>query len=287
VERWEDLRLPGDARPQQVVGLGWQGWVASALGHAGLVVIGSAIALIRTPAVPWPSTAIAVTLAVEPAPAADPQPPPTSSPARELQQQGVDAPPSEAPLPTTLPETEARPEDAQPLVPEPPRSSKQDTPLASQFLPEQSNRPPVRSPPPPRVAARTRKPSASSTGPAVPAPAAGQLQPAPQSVVVPTQLAFAPLVPPRPVSGLATNRKPNYPIEARSRRQEGRVLLRVQVSAVGAATAVEVVSSSGHPMLDQAARAAVQTWHFVPATRAGAAVPAQVEVPIEFRMQDG
>jgi protein TonB len=269
-----------------VVRLGWQGWVASALGHAGLVMIGSAIALIRTPAVPWPSNAIAVTLAVEPAPAADPQPPPTSSPARELPQQGVDARPSEAPPPTALPETVARTEDAQPLVPEPPQSSIQDTPSAPpQLLPEQSNRPPAH--PPPRVAPRTRKPSASSTGPAVPAPAAGQLQPAPQSVVVPNQQAFAPLVPPRPVSGLATNRKPDYPIDARSRRQEGRVLLRVQVSAVGTATAVEVVSSSGHPMLDQAARAAVQTWHFIPATRAGAAVPAQVEVPIEFRMQDG
>ena len=88
------------------------------------------------------------------------------------------------------------------------------------------------------------------------------------------------------MSGLASNRKPDYPIGARRQRQQGRVLLRVQVSAAGTATAVEVVSSSGHPMLDQAARAAVQTWHFIPATRAGVAVAAQADVPIQFRMDD-
>jgi protein TonB len=242
-------------------------------------MIGATIALTRTPGGTLPSNTIAVTLAIEPSPATEPQPPATSSPAPELPPQGEDASPPETPPPNV-----ARSEDVSaPLMSEP-RSEVQDTPSTPrQLLPAPDNR----VPPPARVSPKTRKPpSAVSTGPVVPAPAAGQLQPGPQSIVVPNQQALVPLIPPRAASGLASNRKPNYPMEARSRRQQGRVLLRVQVSAAGTATAVDVVSSSGHPMLDQAARAAVQTWHFIPATRAGAAVPAQVEVPIEFRMGD-
>jgi protein TonB len=64
------------------------------------------------------------------------------------------------------------------------------------------------------------------------------------------------------------------------------VLLRVQVSATGDAASVEIVSSSGHPILDQAARAAVRAWRFIPATRGGMAVAAPADVPIEFRMDE-
>jgi protein TonB len=96
----------------------------------------------------------------------------------------------------------------------------------------------------------------------------------------------APIIPPRPVGGLAGNAKPTYPVEARIRHIEGRVLLRVEVSAAGTAASVHIAASSGHPILDRAALAAVETWRFAPATQSGIAVPAAVNVPIDFRMND-
>jgi protein TonB len=88
------------------------------------------------------------------------------------------------------------------------------------------------------------------------------------------------------VSGAAGNPKPSYPAEARQRGIEGHVVLRVSVDANGAATTVSVLSSSGHESLDDAALAAVRRWRFVPATRAGVAVAATADVPIQFRLED-
>lgn len=99
-------------------------------------------------------------------------------------------------------------------------------------------------------------------------------------------VAAGPVVPPHPVAGLATNRKPDYPAVARSHHLQGRVVLRVQVSASGNPTTVDIVSSSGHPILDDAALAAVRTWRFVPASQAGTTVAAPVEVPVVFRLED-
>jgi protein TonB len=88
------------------------------------------------------------------------------------------------------------------------------------------------------------------------------------------------------VSGLSSNRKPEYPLAARSRRQEGRVLLRIHVSATGEPVSIGIVSSSGYASLDQAASAAIGTWRFVPASRGGLAVAAHADVPITFRLDD-
>lgn len=85
--------------------------------------------------------------------------------------------------------------------------------------------------------------------------------------------------------GLAfVNPAPRYPYSARRRRQEGRVTLRVQVSATGRTTAVVVRNSSGHGLLDDAAVEVVRRWRFVPARKSGIAVAGVVDVPIVFRL---
>jgi len=53
---------------------------------------------------------------------------------------------------------------------------------------------------------------------------------------------------------------PSYPEEARQRHEEGTVLLGVTIAANGDVQRVVVLSSSGHPILDQAAVRAVQRW---------------------------
>lgn len=81
------------------------------------------------------------------------------------------------------------------------------------------------------------------------------------------------------------NPPPVYPALARRMGEQGRVLLRVLVTADGAAERVELKSSSGAQRLDRAAIEAVQHWRFVPARQGGQAVSAWVVVPISFSLE--
>jgi len=80
--------------------------------------------------------------------------------------------------------------------------------------------------------------------------------------------------------------QPYYPDSARRAGKEGRVLLRVLVDEEGKAKAVEVNSSSGHELLDQAASEALKKWRFVPAHADGRPIETWVKVPIEFQLSN-
>jgi protein TonB len=81
------------------------------------------------------------------------------------------------------------------------------------------------------------------------------------------------------------NPAPAYPPAARRRGEEGRVMLRVQVSAQGAAEQVEIRTSSGSNRLDEAAAATVSHWKFIPARRGDTPVQSWVLVPIIFKLE--
>ena len=67
------------------------------------------------------------------------------------------------------------------------------------------------------------------------------------------------------------------------KRQQGTVVLRVQVSAEGAPTQVSLDRSSGFPDLDSAALNVVKRrYKFVPAKQEGRAIAGTVLVPLEF-----
>jgi len=79
---------------------------------------------------------------------------------------------------------------------------------------------------------------------------------------------------------------PQYPPLARRRGQEGTVVLRWEVLPGGSAGRATVVRSSGHTLLDEAAVAAVRAATFRPATSAGRAVAATMEMAFTFRLVD-
>lgn len=81
------------------------------------------------------------------------------------------------------------------------------------------------------------------------------------------------------------NRSPAYPSRSRELREEGRVLLRVLISAQGKAARVEIKKSSGFDRLDQAAQDAVRHWRFVPARQNGVPIDMWYDVPIEFSLK--
>ena len=89
-----------------------------------------------------------------------------------------------------------------------------------------------------------------------------------------------------PVAGMASDLPPTYPEIARRRGQQGRVVVRVEVSADGRPVSVSVGQGSGYTSLDEAAENAVEKWRFIPATRDGQPVPALADVPIRFKLLD-
>ncbi|MBK7899860.1 MAG: TonB family protein [Azonexus sp.] len=169
--------------------------------------------------------------------------------------------------------------------------------IAVRLLPLLEEKKPEPPPPPPKPQVPLRK-----TPPPAPQPilAAAPKAEAPASFVVPAQPPApppapiaAPPAPPVPLPVVAArfdadylhNPKPIYPAIARRNGEEGKVLLKVRVSAEGSALEVEVKQSSGFPRLDAAAREAVQRWRFVPARRGEEAIESSVVVPINFSLE--
>lgn len=80
------------------------------------------------------------------------------------------------------------------------------------------------------------------------------------------------------------NPAPIYPALSKRLREQGKVLLRVRVSADGAAEQIDVQASSGASRLDNAAIDAVRHWRFIPARRGDDAVVGWALVPINFQL---
>ena len=104
--------------------------------------------------------------------------------------------------------------------------------------------------------------------------------PAPATAVAPPVL-----VSPRFDAAYLQNPPPVYPPLARHLGEQGRVLLRVFVTADGVAGTVDLRSTSGSERLDRAALETVKRWRFVPARQGEAAVAAWVLVPISFSLE--
>jgi protein TonB len=83
-----------------------------------------------------------------------------------------------------------------------------------------------------------------------------------------------------------TNPSPDYPLPSLRRREEGIVLLDVQVQADGTPAAISLHRSCGHPLLDRAALDAVRRWTFEPARAAGVAVASLVVIPVRFSLAE-
>jgi protein TonB len=76
---------------------------------------------------------------------------------------------------------------------------------------------------------------------------------------------------------------PVYPTLSKRLREEGTVLLRVNLDAQGIVLDISIEKSSSFQRLDQAAHEAVKQWRFIPAKRGQEAMPSSALVPIEFK----
>jgi len=185
---------------------------------------------------------------------------------------------------------------AEPVLPEP-------TPTP---LPPPNVEPPPEPPPPPAPEPETTPPPPPKTEDVLP-----ELNPVPPTPVSPSTESLALSVPPAPVVPVQTEAKvapvaalpapgeylnlsqpsflsrvePEYPLQSRRQHQQGDVQLGLYINTLGLLDKVEVVKTSGHPLLDQAAVDAVKQSRFHPAYQDKTPVPSHAEVTISFRLE--
>lgn len=100
----------------------------------------------------------------------------------------------------------------------------------------------------------------------------GGCQPAPEG---------PPRIPATNVAAIDTP-PPEYPLALACDGVGGKVELMVSVGTDGRLSVIDIKRSSGHPELDQAARNAMPTWKFEPATANGKPVVKKMLVPVTF-----
>ena len=79
---------------------------------------------------------------------------------------------------------------------------------------------------------------------------------------------------------------PAYPQSARSRRQQGKVIVRVVLSPTGLPSSIDVLQTSGFDALDRAAVDAVGRARFRPYAENGIALEALVDIPFDFVLRN-
>lgn len=141
---------------------------------------------------------------------------------------------------------------------------------------------PVRQPPTPQKQHAPVIEATQSTAPTPAAPVATppEVKPAPPAPPAPEPVAQA-----RFDADYLKNPAPPYPPLSRRMGEEGKVTLRVSVTAQGTADNVEIKTSSGSQRLDESAQKTVRNWKFIPAKRGDTAVQSWVLVPIIFKLE--
>ena len=86
--------------------------------------------------------------------------------------------------------------------------------------------------------------------------------------------------------GSINNPHPPYPLIARKKGFEGKLILEVLVNEDGSVKSTSIRESSGYEILDTVSKETVEKWTFIPAKKMGRAVKDNIQVPIKFVLTD-
>ena len=86
--------------------------------------------------------------------------------------------------------------------------------------------------------------------------------------------------------GSINNPHPPYPLIARKKGFEGKLILEVLVNEDGSVKSTSIRESSGYEILDTVSKKTVEKWTFIPAKKMGQAVKDNIQVPINFVLTD-
>ncbi|PVX81324.1 energy transducer TonB [Paraburkholderia unamae] len=181
-----------------------------------------------------------------------------------------------------------------PTPPEPPKPQAEPPKPVARPKIEKTHVLASRAPSPRTVeAAPAETPKAAEAKPAAPPPAP-VANAAPAQPAAPAQAAPGPnlLDAPRQISAGELKQlgcqmpRPDYPAKARRLEQEGTVLVHLSIGADGAVTSARVAQSSGSPLLDAAAVAAIRAGRCHPYETAGIARSVEATQPVAFNLND-
>ena len=187
-------------------------------------------------------------------------------PAPEAPQPVVEPPPEPQaePEPETKPEPEPEPE---PVVEKPPMPAPAEAQTQAQAAAQAGSAQ--------AGARRTRRPRSPPARPKAARPRKARSRPPPDQPELVSSVEY-----------LGAKPSANYPMASRRMREEGRVVVLVEINNQGLVVSARVDSSSGSPRLDEAALAAIRKARFKPYTRNGVAYAAKAKIPFDFVMRN-
>lgn len=203
---------------------------------------------------------------------AQPEPEPTPPPVEEPPP--PEPPPVEEPPPPE-PEPQVEPEpEPEPIIEKPPEPAPKPKPKPKP-KPQPKPQPKPEPEPKPKPEPRPQTPP--------PAPVEGnqQVTQAPRAAPQPTEPVML-----TNVEYLGARPMPNYPMVSRRMREEGRVVVLVDINTQGLVDRAVIDASSGFSRLDESALAAARQARFKPLMRNGVALPARARIPFDFTMRN-
>lgn len=199
-----------------------------------------------------------------------PEPPVEQPPVEE-------PPPPEPPVeepPPPEPEPEIEPEpEPEPVIEKPPEPAPKPKPKPKPKPRPKPQPKPVETPPPAPKPVETPPPTGAVDGDRV--NQAPRQAPQPQEPVMMTNVEY-----------LGARPSPAYPMASRRLREEGRVVVLVEINTEGLVERATIDASSGFSRLDESALAAARKARFKPLMRNGVALPARAKLPFDFIMRN-
>lgn len=198
-----------------------------------------------------------------------------ADPTPEVPQPVTETPPEPQPEiePDPEPEPEVKPEpepEPEPVVEKPPMPAPKPKPKPKpKPQPKQEVKPEPKQETPP---VETPPAGAAEGAKTTQAPRQG---PPPDQILQESQIEF-----------LGARPMPNYPMASRRMREEGRVVVLVEINPQGLVERATIDASSGFPRLDESALAAARKARMKPYTRNGVAYPAKAKITFDFVMRN-
>jgi protein TonB len=90
---------------------------------------------------------------------------------------------------------------------------------------------------------------------------------------------------PKPLNQVDVNSY--YPDQSRRNGEEGRAIVKICISAAGKTESIDMVTSSGFPLLDEAALKVAKVYRWKPGTSDGKPIEACPTLPIKFTLKGG
>ncbi|HTB63749.1 MAG TPA: energy transducer TonB [Opitutales bacterium] len=84
---------------------------------------------------------------------------------------------------------------------------------------------------------------------------------------------------------IKTSVEAEYPLQSRRQHQHGTVTLGLYINELGSLDKVEIIKSSGYPLLDASAVDAIRQYRFNPAYQGTTPMRAYAEITLDFQLQ--